>query len=174
VRGRNTGHPDTVPLFSNHEITALVAEDDDYDFLLLERALASANAKIRIQRARDGVEAQEYLLGLGRFADRRTSPIPDIVLLDLKMPRMSGFDLLEWIHANPRYAVIPTIIMSNSKQDGDVQRAYQLGANSYFLKPAVFQDLAEVCRLIGNYWSHAAIPPPRSPNDGPSPAPSAA
>src|SRR4051812_21729962 len=122
--------------FGEHRIAALVAEDDDYDFLLLERALLASHSKISVQRARDGVEAKEYLVGEGKFSDRRQHPIPDIVLLDLKMPRMSGFDLLEWIHANPEHAVIPTVVMSNSKQDQDVQRAYRLGANTYFLKPS--------------------------------------
>jgi CheY-like chemotaxis protein len=150
-----------MPLSVGHDITALVAEDDDYDFLLLQRALTSANSRIRVLRAQDGVEAKEYLIGDGRFADRATYPTPDIVILDLKMPRMSGFDLLEWLHANPGHAVIPTVVMSNSKQDKDVQRAYRLGANTFFLKPTGFQELTEVCRLIGTYWSQATIPAPR-------------
>src|SRR3954469_3388908 len=150
-----------MPITAEHDITALVAEDDDYDFLLLERALRLSNARIRVKRARDGAEAKEYLLGEAPFDDRKTYPVPNIVLLDLKMPRMSGFDFLEWIHANPGYAVIPTVVMSNSKQEKDVQRAYGLGANTYFLKPSDFQELTEVCRMIGTYWSVATIPDPK-------------
>jgi CheY-like chemotaxis protein len=148
-----------VPLSPQQDdITALVAEDDDNDFLLLERALVSVNSGMRVIRARDGVEAKDYLAGVDEFSNRQAFPVPDIVILDLKMPRMSGFDLLEWIHANPGYAVIPTVVMSNSRQEQDVQRAYRLGANTYFLKPSVFRDLADTCRLIGTYWSQAAIP----------------
>jgi CheY-like chemotaxis protein len=121
-----------MPIPAEHDITALVAEDDDYDFLLLERALRLSNPRIRVKRARDGAEAREYLLVESPFDDRKTYPVPAIVLLDLKMPRMSGFDFLEWIHANPDYAVIPTVVMSNSKQEKDVQRAYRLGTNTFF------------------------------------------
>jgi CheY-like chemotaxis protein len=147
-----------VPSSGKEPITALVAEDDDADFMLLERALTHADTHIRVRRARDGVEAMEYMKGDGAFANRMKFPQPDLVLLDLKMPRMSGFDFLTWIHENPGYAVIPTIVMSNSQLLDDVQRAYRLGANTYFLKPSSFEELSELCEMIGHYWARAVIP----------------
>lgn len=139
-------------------ITVLVAEDSDLDYSLLEHALDHCGAQATINRAVDGLEALDYLKGEGRFADRTRYPFPNVVLLDLKMPRFSGFDVLEWLRANPRYRVIPTVVMSTSGEPSDVQRAYELGANTYFTKPAEIEELMNLCVHLAEYWGRAEIP----------------
>jgi CheY-like chemotaxis protein len=140
------------------EMVVLVAEDEDNDFFLLERALRRADSKVRVQRATDGLDALHYLKGEAEFADRDKYPAPKIVLLDLKMPRMTGMEVLHWIKDNPKHKVTPTVVLSSSMQSHDVQSAYELGANTYFLKPTKFDDLVELCRTILNYWSYGIKP----------------
>jgi CheY-like chemotaxis protein len=111
-----------------------------------------------IHVVRDGQEAIEYLTGRGGFADRSKYPFPNVVITDLKMPRMSGFELLAWIHDHKEFCVIPTIVLSSSKHDKDVSRAYELGVNTYMVKPADFDMLGEMVRLIRDYWSMSIRP----------------
>lgn len=139
-------------------LTVLVAEDEETDYYLLERALRKTNIGIQIHWVRDGVDAIHYLKGEGEYADRDRFPIPDMVMLDLKMPGTTGMEVLEWIRDNPRFRVIPTLVMTSSQQDKDVQRAYHLGANTYFVKPSRFDALTELCKQISNYWSQGLKP----------------
>lgn len=140
------------------DITVLVAEDEESDFYLLDRALRKSIAGIRVCWVRDGVDAIRYLKGEGQFADRRQFPVPHVVMLDLKMPGMTGLEVLQWIRDNPSYRVIPTLVMSSSQQAADVQQAYQLGANTYFVKPSDFQTLVDLCKQIGTYWNYGVKP----------------
>jgi CheY-like chemotaxis protein len=97
------------------------------------------------------------------FSDRISNPYPHVVIVDLKMPLMSGFEILEWIRDNPYYRVIPTIVLSTSMEPNDVQRAYELGANTYFTKPSRLPDLQTLCFYLAEYWNRAEIPPRRRP-----------
>jgi CheY-like chemotaxis protein len=136
----------------------LVVEDDDSDFFLLERAFRKNNIENPIVRVHDGLEGMHYLQGSGEYADRKKFPFPDVIILDLKTPRMSGLELLAWIKDHPECRVIPTVIMSSSQQDVDVARAYELGANTYFVKPTTFEDLIDLTNSIQDYWRKGAKP----------------
>jgi CheY-like chemotaxis protein len=136
----------------------LVVEDDDSDFFLLERAFRKNNIENPIFRVKDGLEGLHYLQGSNEYADRTKFPFPDVVILDLKTPRMSGLELLAWIRDHPECRVVPTVIMSSSQQDVDVSKAYELGANTYFVKPTTFQDLIELTNSIQDYWLRGARP----------------
>jgi CheY-like chemotaxis protein len=130
----------------------LVVEDDDSDFFLLERAFRKNKIENPIIRVKDGLEGLHYLQGSGDYTDREKFPYPDVIILDLKTPRMSGMELLAWIKDHPECRVIPTVIMSSSQQDVDVAKAYELGANTYFVKPTTFEDLIELTNSIQTYW----------------------
>jgi CheY-like chemotaxis protein len=133
--------------------TILVVEDDDNDAFLLDRALKKNGIVGPVQRVTDGVEAVAYLQGKGPYADRSLYQFPDVLFVDLKMPRMSGLELLGWLRDHPEFRVIPTIIMSSSRQNEDVRRAYHLGANTYFVKPTSFEELANLIKAVHDYWT---------------------
>jgi CheY-like chemotaxis protein len=141
----------------------LVVEDDDSDYFLLERAFRKNNINNPIYRVKDGLDGLHYLQGSGDFTDRTKFPFPDVIILDLKTPRMSGLELLAWIRDHPECRVIPTVIMSSSQQDVDVSKAYELGANTYFVKPSTFQDLVELTSSIQDYWRRGARPGAKKP-----------
>jgi CheY-like chemotaxis protein len=133
----------------------LVAEDNPDDALLLRRALEKAGIRARLKIVSDGEEMLLYLQGRGAFANRVTSPMPSLIILDLKMPRKSGLEVLEWIGNNPNIAVVPTIVLSASNLEEDVRAAYNLGANTYFVKPTTFEELVETMRMVESYWCKA-------------------
>lgn len=127
----------------------LLVEDDPNDILLFEKALSTKNFPIELVIVRDGEKAISYLSGNGESKGR---PIPDLVLLDLKLPRKSGFEVLEWIKSHPLLRTIPVIIFSSSKQTQDLKTAYSLGANSYLVKPTGFMELNKLIEDLGGYW----------------------
>lgn len=133
----------------------LVAEDDPADKFLLERAFANANVAATLHFVRDGQEAIDYLAGEAGFSDRNTHPLPDLFLLDLKMPRLNGFDVLTWVRSKPGLRRLLVAIFSSSDQPRDVNRAYDLGANSYLIKPHSTSDLADLVERLRNYWLEA-------------------
>jgi CheY-like chemotaxis protein len=137
----------------------LVVEDQEADFILLKRAFERVKVTNPIQWARDGYEALDYLQGKAKYADRSKFPLPDLLIVDLKMPRMSGFELLDYIHNNPDFRVIPTIVMSASKQDADLKKAYDLGASTFFVKPTDFSTLVDLVKRLYDYWKMAEKPP---------------
>ena len=100
----------------------------------------------------DGEEAIAYLQGANLFADRELYPLPNLVVLDLKMPRLSGFDVLAWLRQEEKCHWLPVIVLSSSNHEADVKRAYSLGANSYLVKPAAFDTLVEIVNAIWQYW----------------------
>jgi CheY-like chemotaxis protein len=133
----------------------LVAEDNPDDALLLRRALEKAGIRARLKIVADGEEMLLYLEGRGPFANRGAYPMPSLIILDLKMPRKSGLEVLEWIGNNLHIAVVPTIVLSASNLEDDVRAAYHLGANTYFVKPTTFEELVETMRMVEVYWRKA-------------------
>src|SRR5579883_202266 len=124
--------------------TVLVAEDSSDDYILFQRALAKANFMSPLQRVENGDEAIAYLAGEGKFSDRVQFPLPALMLLDLKMPKRGGFEVLEWARQHPVYRKLPVVVLTSSSQYEDVDRAYSLGANSYLVKPGDFNDLIQL------------------------------
>jgi CheY-like chemotaxis protein len=130
----------------------LLIEDDPNDILLIQRAFAKACLVNPLKIVRDGEEAVNYLAGNGAFADRTRFPLPSLVLLDLKLPRKSGLEVLQWLRQQPVLKQTPVIVLTSSKESYDVNRAYELGANSYLVKPVGFEGLLELVKSIGMYW----------------------
>ena len=134
--------------------TFLLVEDSEADRNLVQRAFGLAGNNSTLRAVCDGIEATRYLRGDGDYADRKRFPVPDVILLDLKMPRFSGFDFLEWLHteAPGDLRVLPVIVMSSSDEPADVRRAYALGANAYFIKPLDWDSLFQRIRTIYLFW----------------------
>ncbi len=136
----------------------LIVEDDENDLILLKRALQRAEPESKVQWVRDGAEAKEYLLGEKQFGDRRTFPLPGVVLSDLKMPRCSGLELVQWMRQRPQFRMLPFIMFSASDQPADVGLAYQDGANWYLAKPSAFVDMVEMLRRLSENLSFSPWP----------------
>ena len=130
----------------------LLVEDDPNDILLIQRAFAKACLVNPLKVVRDGEEALNYLSGSGEFADRGRYPLPSLILLDLKLPRKSGLEILQWLRQQPALKHIPVIVLTSSKESSDVSRAYDLGANSYLVKPVGLGPLEDLLRALGLYW----------------------
>jgi CheY-like chemotaxis protein len=138
----------------------LHVEDDPNDVLLLQRAFRKANLPINIQAVTDGDKAVAYLSGAEGYSDREKFPLPSVVLLDLKMPRKSGLEVLAWIRSEQRLRRLIVIIFTSSKHDEDVNKAYDLGANSYLVKPVGFDMLVDLAKTINHYWLTTNERPP--------------
>jgi CheY-like chemotaxis protein len=121
----------------------LLVEDNEDDVFLLKRAMSKADLDVRINVASDGQEALDYLAGAGNYADRATHPLPECVFLDLKLPFVHGFEVLEWIRNQPTLAHITVFVLTSSPEDRDLQRARQLGAKGYLVKPPTPQMLLQ-------------------------------
>ena len=145
-----------------------MADDSEDDLFFVKRALESSGVGEFFRGVEDGQQAVEYLQGKGKFADREKYPFPNVLLIDIKMPRMNGFDVLKWLEAHPQCKVIPTIIFSSSKQDQDVHQAYVLGVNAYIEKPSSASELVEVIQLMYKFWAHCETPLP-PPGEKPDP-----
>ena len=145
-------------LWVNAPIHVLIAEDDENDALLLRRAIARVDPAAAFHIVPDGQDAVDYLRGVGQYANRAQFPFPRVLITDLKMPKMTGFDLLGWLQGHPECNVIPKIVFSASNIAEDVIRAYQLGANIYFRKPASFDSLLEIAELNFRIWANAELP----------------
>jgi len=132
--------------------TVLYVEDSTDDFVLFRLASRKCGTPFSLQRAADGEQAIAYLSGTGDYADREEHPFPDLVLLDLKMPRLDGFEVLEWIQANPATKSLPVVVLAGSSFRADIRRALELGANSYAAKPAKFEELQVLIDQIADVW----------------------
>ena len=130
----------------------LVAEDDTTDAFLLKRTFAKVEVPARLHFVRDGQEAIDYLSGQGSFADRQRHPIPNLFLSDLKMPRLDGFQVLDWLRRQPGLKRMPVVILSSSNEPRDVNRAYDLGVNSYLIKPHSVERLTDLVHRLHLYW----------------------
>jgi CheY-like chemotaxis protein len=136
----------------------LVADDDPDDILLLKQAFQRNGIGLPVHACANGAEAIAYLQGEGEFADRDKFPFPRFLFTDLKMPRCSGFELLQWLANHPDCKVIPAIVLSGSAEEIDVKRAYQLGANAYFQKPSSFDDLVSLVKIAAEFWARSLVP----------------
>ena len=143
----------------------LVAEDSAEDFFFLERALQRSNVPLRLHRCADGEEAKQYLSGAGIYADRTSFPLPALLLLDLNMPNVTGFEVLSWIKAEPFLKRIPVITFTSSNLKRDVDRSYDLGTSSHVVKPVNAQDLEEIVKAIHKWWLSISARPGVGEND---------
>lgn len=134
------------------DFTILMVEDDPNDILLTQRAFMQASLVNPLRIVRDGEEAIQYLGGREAYADRSRYPLPSLILLDLKLPKKSGLEVLEFLRAQPSLKQTPVIVLTSSQESADIERAYGLGANSYLLKPVGFDGLLEMVKAIGMYW----------------------
>lgn len=129
----------------------LIVEDDPDALFLLKRALSKADLRAAVRVAVDGEEAVAYLAGRGIFADRSSHPLPCLILLDLKLPRKSGLEVLEWIRQQPRLRLIPVVIVTTSGEERDRRRALELGAREYYVKPIDPGGLLRLARKVRRY-----------------------
>jgi CheY-like chemotaxis protein len=133
------------------------------DVFFLQRAIDSSGARLKASFVLDGQEVLDYLEGTRAFSDRQKYPMPELIMLDLKMPRLDGFDVLAWLRAQPRHRATPVVIFSGSDDHGDVTRAYLLGANSYMVKPTQTAEMPELVRALETYWRrYVKLPAPCS------------
>jgi CheY-like chemotaxis protein len=130
----------------------LIVEDEPDAITLLQHAFARNKIPNPVQTVHDGDQAIAYLSGTDRYADRSAFPLPRLVLLDLKVPRCSGHEVLEWIRANSALRSLPVVIFTSSKERSDVRRAYAAGANSYLVKPSSLSGLIDLVAAFRNYW----------------------
>ncbi len=138
----------------------LLVEDNPDDELLTLRAFKKNNISNEVVVTRDGVEALDYLFATGAYAGRDTADTPQVVLLDLKLPKMSGLEVLRKMRAEPLTKLLPVIILTTSSEESDVLSGYELGANSYIRKPVDFTQFVESVRQLGLYWLVLNQPPP--------------
>jgi CheY-like chemotaxis protein len=139
---------------SNHHRpqTVLYVEDSTDDFTLFKLASQKSGTPFSLQRAADGEQAIAYLSGADEYVDREQHPFPDLVLLDLKLPRLDGFEVLQWIRTNPATHTLPVVVLAGSSFRADVRRALELGANSYAVKPGRFEELQVLIDQIADVW----------------------
>jgi len=134
------------------ERTILLVEDNPNDEALTLRALRKNNIHDRVVVARDGAEALDYLFATGAYQDRNPSDVPRVVLLDLKLPKIDGLEVLRRMRANARTKLLPVVILTSSNEERDLLAGYGSGANSYIRKPVDFNEFAETVRHLGKYW----------------------
>lgn len=130
----------------------LLVEDNPNDVELTLHALKQNNIANTIEVARDGEEALAYIFGRGCYADRGTANLPRLILLDLKLPKVDGLEVLKAVKENPRSRMVPVVVLTASREERDVLSSYQLGVNSYIVKPVDFGKYVEVVRQLGMYW----------------------
>jgi two-component system response regulator len=130
----------------------LLVEDNPDDEALTLRALKKNRIANEVVVCRDGAEALDYLFSRGAFAGRAGSDLPQVILLDLKLPKVDGLEVLRQIRADSRTSIVPVVILTSSREDEDIARSYQLGANSYVRKPVDFVEFSEAARQLGMYW----------------------
>lgn len=141
-------------------IDILLVEDNPHDLELALQALHKVKLAKRIQIARDGVEALDFLFGQGEHAHRSLAEQPKLVLLDLKLPKISGLEVLQRIKGDPRTRMIPVAVLTSSAEQRDLVESYQMGVNSYIVKPVNFERFGDAMRELGCYWLLLNQPPP--------------
>ena len=142
--------------------TILLVEDNPDDVELTLRALRQYNVSNEISVARDGAEALDYLFATGSYAERDVTDMPAVVLLDLKLPKVDGLEVLQRMRADKRTKLIPVVILTSSKEERDMVNSYKLGANSYVQKPVNFNQFIEAAKQLGLYWLVINEPPPQT------------
>jgi two-component system, response regulator len=146
-----------VPDYGETEI--LLVEDNPTDLELALRVFKKHELAHRIEVARDGAEALDFLFGTGAYADRGRIRYPKVILLDLKLPKIGGLEVLRRIKGDPRTRTIPVVVLTSSREDKDMVESYQLGVNSYIVKPVDFDQFSNCLRDIGMYWLLSNAPP---------------
>jgi two-component system response regulator len=144
--------------------TILLVEDDPNDELLTLRALRMNKIKNEVVVVRDGSEALDFLFCKNKYADRDPDELPKLVLLDIKLPKVDGLEVLHRLRANPRTRLLPIVMLSSSKEEHDLTEAYRNGANSFMRKPVDYTQFMEYIRLLGLYWLQVNEHPPKSRN----------
>ena len=144
----------------NRSVEILLVEDNPDDVELAMHALKRHNIANLIHVARDGAEALDYLFGTGAYADRDVNDHPKVVLLDLKLPKVDGLEVLRRIKSDPRTKRIPVVMLTTSREERDVLASYDSGVNSYITKPVDFEQFTEAVRQLGLYWLILNEPPP--------------
>jgi len=140
------------------KLIILIAEDDPNDLELLRHVVTDHGVEVDFQSAHDGEQVVNYLRGQGQFGDRDLHPLPDIVVLDLKMPRMNGFEVLQWLWQELGLTRIPAVVLSGSGLEADIEEAYRLGANTYFTKPGQLAELRKIIGALIDYWRRSQRP----------------
>lgn len=146
------------------DFNVLVVEDNSTDVLMIQRAFRKANLVNPLHVVDNGDAAVDYLAGRAPYDDRAAFPLPALVILDLKLPRRSGLEVLEWLQQQPGLRRIPVVILTSSMESNDVRRAYDLGCNSYLVKPVSLDGLLEAVKTVGLYWLMMNRPPDMEPN----------
>jgi two-component system response regulator len=136
----------------NEQVDILLIEDSLHDAELTIRALRKNNEAVKILHLRNGAIALDFLLGLGAYTGRNLNNKPKVILLDLKMPKVSGLEVLAKLNMDPKAKKIPVVVLTSSKENPDVERAYLLGANSYIVKPVDFESFQKIVNDLGIYW----------------------
>ncbi|MDI1484185.1 response regulator [Polyangium sp. y55x31] len=134
------------------DIGVLVVEDDSTDVLMIRRAFKKAQLVNPLHIVDNGDTAVEYLAGRTPYDDRGAYPLPALILLDLKLPRRSGLEVLEWLRQQPGLKRLPVVVLTSSMESNDVRKAYDLGCNSYLVKPVNFEGLLDAVKALGVYW----------------------
>lgn len=147
-------------VIAGSQIKMLMVDDSEEDQLLVRVALEKTGIDHCFRAVENGGQAVKYLQGEGVFSDRDQYPEPGLMLVDLKMPPLDGFELLEWLQQHRKYAVIPTIVFSSSAFDHDVDLAYELGASAYIVKPATLPELVSIIHKMFGFWGMCRLPSP--------------
>ena len=141
------------------EVEILLVEDNVTDAELIIRALRKINLANNLVHVKDGAEALEFIFATGEYADREMKNVPRVILLDIKMPKVDGIEVLRQIKSNPETKSIPVVIMTSSKEEQDIIKSYELGVNSFVVKPVDFNDFAKAVSELGMYWILTNQPP---------------
>lgn len=137
---------------AHDEAVILLAEDREDDIVLVQRAFAKGEIQNPLFVVHDGDEAISYLSGIGKYGNRAEYPLPDLLLLDLKMPKVDGFEVLKWVRQQPGFSALRVVVLTSSDQIRDVNTAYRLGANSFMVKPTDFENVLEMAKTLRSYW----------------------
>ena len=147
----------------NNELQILLVEDNPADAELTIRALKKRNLANHLVHVIDGQAALDFLFGTGAYAGRAIEHLPKVVLLDLKLPKVDGIEVLRQLRANERTKLLPVVVLTSSREDRDVIETYKLGANSYIVKPVEFENFSEAVSNLGLYWILLNEPPIQEP-----------
>ena len=143
---------------SRNGLRILMVDDTEEDIFFVKRALEKSGVGKAFAAVHDGDEAVRYLQGEGIYGNRNEFPFPNLILSDLKMPRMDGYAVLGWLRSHPECSVIPAIIFSSSAIPSDIQQAYLAGANAYIVKPTNFDELVDLIQITHRFWSQCQTP----------------
>lgn len=147
----------------NHQLEILLVEDNPQDAELTIRALKKRNLANQLIHVQDGQAALDFIFGTGAYAGRDVHAQPKVVLLDLKLPKIDGIEVLRRIRADERTKMLPVVVLTSSREDRDVIETYRLGTNSYIVKPVEFENFSEAVSNLGLYWLVLNQPPIRTP-----------